>query len=1134
MEIPNNLLEDKKVFKEYFQNYFKKCFESFPKPISYKQLIEEQLKAKPIKDGINQWYNKRNKITRGLVKFSIKSNYTASMNIKDKKILKDDTRYELMMKYLNNTLEYCKKKKLPIPETEFVVFFADRFPYELDDNNIKYPMFCYATTKNKYYPLLPDNTFLEFSFKKRFGSGEDWDTSKKTFKEKIYKKPKSNKLFFRGKDTTNFRTGLRRIIYEEQDKEKMKVELLEGDVKYIPMYKFSYYKYLLDLPGRYEWSNRFPRLFLCNRLVVKLNNDIKQYPEEEEYIAFTDLLMRPNIDYLNYFITLNELSKRNESRLIDNKKIIKKELNKILNELNNINEKDYKKITKSGNDRINQLTNKHLYLYLYYGIMANHNYFQKHKNQTGGKININHFKNLVNKGIEKGIGKTIKGNRTNENMINRMYQYYWKNRDTSERIFFTSNKIFKNTKIAIIVPYRDNKEQERAKQLNRFIEHFKKFLKGFTYKIFIIEQNENDIKFNRGKTLNIGIEKAISQGYDVIISHDVDIYPKADMLPYYSCIPKYPNHIGNVWKTKYKQWEFVGGIISMTSKQLKKVNGYPNNFWGWGGEDDALYNRITKNIGKILKPESGTVDEWEHNNSPPNKTNLHKKENILVDLINWKKDGLNSLKYNTTNIVDYGEEEMEMKINDETIDKIKDIYKDDYNFIKNLNNNKNEKKVNEKRYYTLKSDKFKKIFFWNAKAGCSALKKFVYETEEGIKVPKNVNIHNLIGQLNNNKYYVEMNTKNLKKYKNYEKVLLFRDPVKRLYSFYKDKILQKKKDNFIKKNKSNVIPSNVSFNEFVDKLIKVPQEEYQHHLHLQTSGINKKWINKIIKLENLNEYLKKIANYTVQKENITEGKTNITKYTVNINLYTKISMDILRNKAKKIYIVNGLRRSGNHLFLGYLISGLRKKVYFLNNIKTWSLNVKSFDYKNSDSYLFNNEIHKNILGIHNIYDDNDVTIIISLEDKKFDVMEKFEKALKTKNNQIIKIIVIRDILNNFASRIVKKNHNKPVDNQTIEYWKNLYNHMNDKETIIFNYNKFILNKNNYRKKINEVLKLKKPIIAVSTASQGSSFNIGSTEIQNTNKYLTRYKTVSNNEIIKKILNNKNFTNILEKNFEMKI
>ena len=45
MEIPNNLLQDKKVFKQYFEKYFKDCFDSFQKPIPYKQLIKEQLKA---------------------------------------------------------------------------------------------------------------------------------------------------------------------------------------------------------------------------------------------------------------------------------------------------------------------------------------------------------------------------------------------------------------------------------------------------------------------------------------------------------------------------------------------------------------------------------------------------------------------------------------------------------------------------------------------------------------------------------------------------------------------------------------------------------------------------------------------------------------------------------------------------------------------------------------------------------------------------------------------------------------------------------------------------------------------------------------------------------------------------------
>ena len=52
--------------------------------------------------------------------------------------------------------------------------------------------------------------------------------------------------------------------------------------------------------------NRLPRLFLCNRLVIKLNYDIIQYPDEKEFMAFTDLIMRPNIDYLKYETKLNE------------------------------------------------------------------------------------------------------------------------------------------------------------------------------------------------------------------------------------------------------------------------------------------------------------------------------------------------------------------------------------------------------------------------------------------------------------------------------------------------------------------------------------------------------------------------------------------------------------------------------------------------------------------------------------------------------------------------------------------------------------------------------------------------------------------------------------------------------------
>lgn len=37
--------------------------------------------------------------------------------------------------------------------------------------------------------------------------------------------------------------------------------------------------------------------------------------------------------------------------------------------------------------------------------------------------------------------------------------------------------------------------------------------------------------------------------------------------------------------------EFFGGVSGLTVEQFQKINGFPNAFWGWGGEDDDLWNR---------------------------------------------------------------------------------------------------------------------------------------------------------------------------------------------------------------------------------------------------------------------------------------------------------------------------------------------------------------------------------------------------------------------------------------------------------------------------------------------------------------------------------------------------------------
>jgi len=64
------------------------------------------------------------------------------------------------------------------------------------------------------------------------------------------------------------------------------------------------------------------------------------------------------------------------------------------------------------------------------------------------------------------------------------------------------------TATAIIVPFRDleDSSKRRTTHLKEFEKYMKEYLKGYKYKIFIIDQSDDNKKFNRGKLLNIGLK----------------------------------------------------------------------------------------------------------------------------------------------------------------------------------------------------------------------------------------------------------------------------------------------------------------------------------------------------------------------------------------------------------------------------------------------------------------------------------------------------------------------------------------------------------------------------------------------------------------------------------------------------
>jgi len=182
--------------------------------------------------------------------------------------------------------------------------------------------------------------------------------------------------------------------------------------------------------------------------------------------------------------------------------------------------------------------------------------------------------------------------------------------------------------VAIIVPYRDIHEaQNRAAHLSQFLPYMHTFLrnqlkKGLLadYHIYIIEQSSDGRKFNRGKLLNIGFDLArkgtcrsttgANRGrkpHDVFIFHDVDLLPNDVLGTEYGQFPKRPLHIARVWDRYSNNPKYFGGVVSFSAKDMDKINGYPNTFWGWGGEDDEMQSRCEKAGVKWDSPDEAAV-----------------------------------------------------------------------------------------------------------------------------------------------------------------------------------------------------------------------------------------------------------------------------------------------------------------------------------------------------------------------------------------------------------------------------------------------------------------------------------------------------------------------------------------------
>ena len=144
-----------------------------------------------------------------------------------------------------------------------------------------------------------------------------------------------------------------------------------------------------------------------------------------------------------------------------------------------------------------------------------------------------------------------------------------------------------------------------------------RFLRGARFIIIVAEQTDDGRAFNRGALLNAGFQEAQRLApLASIILHDVDLLPSDGLLRWYTEAPAQgrPTHIaGPTTWAKYASMQgyeeiFFGGVTALHPPDFESANGYPNDYWGWGMEDDQLRMRVHAVgglAGGVARPPAG-------------------------------------------------------------------------------------------------------------------------------------------------------------------------------------------------------------------------------------------------------------------------------------------------------------------------------------------------------------------------------------------------------------------------------------------------------------------------------------------------------------------------------------------------
>lgn len=143
-------------------------------------------------------------------------------------------------------------------------------------------------------------------------------------------------------------------------------------------------------------------------------------------------------------------------------------------------------------------------------------------------------------------------------------------------------------KLGLIVPYRN-----RPDQLEQFIPYMKSYFSEHEihdYEIIIVEQAEGK-DFNRGALLNIGFLEALRLDCDYVSFHDLDMLPVRADYSYSDRVSQLAQEFLPKSARRSIPYDYFGGVTLFPVDIFRNINGYSNEYWGWGYEDNDLLLR---------------------------------------------------------------------------------------------------------------------------------------------------------------------------------------------------------------------------------------------------------------------------------------------------------------------------------------------------------------------------------------------------------------------------------------------------------------------------------------------------------------------------------------------------------------